>query len=124
MSWQLAVSGMMGFLVFLFYWLSFQLDRTEHQILKLFYQMMGLVATLGFIIGVQYLIPTGETTLLEYYNMYLLIAVVLMILVFFYWFLYTSLSFMNGLLSQMWKDLRQKGNWRGRGGAGGVRLGQ
>lgn len=124
MSWQLAVGGMMGFLVFLFYWLSFQYDRNEHQILKLFYQMMGLVATLGLILGVQYLIPASETALLDYYNMFLLIAVVLMILVFFYWFGYTTLSFMNGLLNQMWKDLRQKGNWRGRGGERGVRLGQ
>lgn len=123
MSWQLAVFGLMGGLPVLFYWLSFQYDPGEHQILKLFYQMMGLVGTLGAILGVQLLIPASETTLLDYYNMFLLIAVVIMILVFFYWFGYTTLSIMNGLLKDMWKNLKMKGDWRGRNG-GKVRLGQ
>ncbi len=85
--------------------------------------MMGLVGTLGAILGVQLLIPPAETALLAYYNMFLLIAVVIMILVFFYWFGYTTISIMNGLLKDMWKNIKGKGDWRGRNG-GSVKLGQ
>jgi len=110
MSWQASVMGMMLGTTFLFYWLSFKYDEREHALLKLFYTMMGWVMLISTIFGGWLLIPITELKLLDYYDMFLWITFILLVLVFLYWFLYISWSIGNGMLKSMWKDLRMKNN--------------
>jgi len=82
MSWEVSVMGMMLGTTFLFYYLSFKYDEKEHGLLKLFYTMMGWVMLISTIFGGWLLIPVTETKLLDYYDMFLWITFVLLILVF------------------------------------------